>query len=198
MADGGVVSGPALYAMLGAGAGAMLDKKDPLRGAALGGMGGYFGGPMLSSMGAPAAGTGLTAGAGEASLLGVGGTSSGAGLGLKAGADASLLGVGGASAGQGLNAGYLSSLPAAGNGWSLAGGAAAPSMGFDKALQLGGMGNSLMSKNNQPKFQQATPQPMPVFPQGGQSVSFADLSPYQIEHKLTPQQMEQLRRQRGY
>ena len=41
------MSDPVTIAMLGAGAGAMMDKDQPLRGAALGGIGGFAGGSML-------------------------------------------------------------------------------------------------------------------------------------------------------
>jgi len=200
MADGGVVSGPALYAMLGAGAGAMLDKKDPLRGAALGGMGGYFGGPLLAGGAGEAAGTGLTAGAGEGALLGAGGTSSGAGLGLKATTDAAMLGAGpgsGFTGGlSGMASAVPSSLPAAGNSWGLLGGAsAAPGMGFKDAMQMGGMGvNFMKPKQGQPMM--SPPPAMPVYPQQGQSQSFASLSPYGLgSGYIDP---STLRKMRGY
>lgn len=52
---------PMTMALVGAGTGAMMNKDDPLMGAALGGMGGYFLGPMAGKalgMGSGAAGVG--------------------------------------------------------------------------------------------------------------------------------------------
>lgn len=65
---------PVTMAIGGAAAGAMLDKKDPMRGAMLGGISGYIGGPMFGAAAetpaAVAAVTpGLTAGGEQAAML---------------------------------------------------------------------------------------------------------------------------------
>lgn len=70
MADGGVVSVPAMMAMGGALAGGVMDKEQPLRGAALGALGGYTGGAALGAMGGTATGMGAI-GATGAGVTGV-------------------------------------------------------------------------------------------------------------------------------
>ena len=65
MADGGVVSAPVGMAIGGALLGSQMDRKNPMRGAALGGLGGYMAAPMMgagAAAGAGAAGTGVAAG----------------------------------------------------------------------------------------------------------------------------------------
>jgi hypothetical protein len=75
---------PVTMAMGGAAAGALLDKEEPLRGAMLGGIGGYIGGPAFGAAaetpGAIAAVTpGLTAGGEQAAML----AAQNAGLGME-------------------------------------------------------------------------------------------------------------------
>jgi len=102
---------PMTLAMVGAGAGALLDKKDPLRGAALGGMGGWGASalPGLAGAAAGGGGTGLTAGlAGTAMPASM----AGQGFGLTMPAGATLGGAGSglgmAGAAGGLNPALLS------------------------------------------------------------------------------------------
>lgn len=68
------MAGPEL-ALIGAGVGAMLSPRDPLKGAVLGAIGGYAGGSAIGSAGAggAAVGEGLSAGMNTVNLAGVGG-----------------------------------------------------------------------------------------------------------------------------
>lgn len=97
-----------------AAAGALADKKNPLRGAALGAAAGMTGGAALGAMGVGAAGAGAAGAAGAgagaagtgAGLLGTGATQAGMLAAQEAGLGASSLGWGGATTGLqgGINA----------------------------------------------------------------------------------------------
>jgi hypothetical protein len=198
MADGGVISGPLLYSMIGAGAGAALDRKNPLRGLALGATGGYFAAPLLAggalggaggtaataaaegaAGGAAAGGTGAaTYGAATGSTIG--GASLGAGEGASLyGAPAGMgLGSGGASASGGAY-GANSGMTLGSTGVGTAGtGAAAPAGAafnpkYMSALQAA---NGMMQPRQ--RAQMGGAMAPPLNPGAGAGQSFSASSPY--------------------
>jgi len=88
---------PITVALVGAGVGAAMSPKDPLKGALMGGAAGFGGGALLGAGAAGAAGAGLSAGG--ASLAPALGASMGAGgAGVAAGAGTGLTAAGGALA----------------------------------------------------------------------------------------------------
>lgn len=163
----------------GAVIGGMMDKENPLRGAALGGLGGAAAGPMFGAAGsapgmAGSVGSGITGSMGAAGVGGFAGSGTaagaagagmggalGSGVGATAGGMSPLALAGGASplmqAGGGMaalgaeGAGMSGALPALGQaqGGMLAG------MSGDKALSMGGQ---MLMKNEQAK------QGQPVMP----------------------------------
>lgn len=206
MADGGVISGPLLYSMMGAGAGAMLDKKNPLRGAALGGLGGYFApGLIASSVPTQAAAPILNAGAATAA-----GSAAGEGVAL----EALYGGVNPAVAAQ-MSGGAVTSAQAAATraamlgmgptGGGMTGGligapqAAAAGKGLS-ALRMAQMGMQVAGGGGQQRAPMGGgAAPMPQMPQqpGG---SFAQASPYaqaDIPRQMDPMQQFLMRRQMG-
>lgn len=70
---------PVTMAVIGASAGAMMNKKDPLKGALLGAAGGYGGATLMGGMGAAGAGTGATAAGTGTTIAGTGSALTGAG-----------------------------------------------------------------------------------------------------------------------
>lgn len=186
---------PATLAIAGAGAGALLDKKDPLRGAALGGIGGYFGGPALfgeaGAAGATAAGMGpvtqgaagqaLAAGQAAPSMMsafGPGASPLGSGL---AGMDAATLTGVNAPLGSlpmGMDAAALNPLSQAATNAGIV--ASSAGMGLSPSnMQLMGMGGNMLLKGQQPQ-QQSGPMafapPAQLNPNAGGS--FAQSSPF--------------------
>jgi hypothetical protein len=173
MADGGLISMPVGMALGGAVLGGAMDKDNPMRGAALGALGGYAGGGALGAMGAGsgtaagmggALGNGLTAGtAGEAAGMGLGGgLSAGGGTGM-AGAGGLLGGAGSGMAGMGAGISAPTSL------LGMSAGEAAPSLSLaghlDKFANNPEMGEKALSMGGQMlmKDQQAK-QGQPVMP----------------------------------
>lgn len=140
MADGGVLSGPLLYSMIGAGAGAMLNRKKPLQGALMGGLLGAGGGAMVGggALGGTAA-TGATAAADTAPLWG-----SGMGATNAAGATTAI----------GANAAGPAAMNSAIGASSLGGG-----MNTAQALQMANMGRSLAAGQPQRPMMQGAPAP---------------------------------------
>lgn len=164
---------PVTLAIGGAAIGGMLDKKNPLRGAALGGLGGYFGGPLLQGLGAGAApaggavgGTGLTMGAAGAN-------------GLAAPAAPSLMTANAAAPmampplnpmAQGMGA---QGLQTAGAGFGTGSAASMPFSAKDM-IQMGGKMMGQGQQEQRPMAAPAAPMQMPQ----GQQQSFASISPY--------------------
>lgn len=167
MADGGVVSVPAMMAIGGAVAGGAMDEENPLRGAALGALGGYTGGAALGAMGGAAggaagmggaAGSGITGATGAAGLGGAGlanagsagmMSAAGGGMGgaLGGGIGGSTLAQGGLLAGSGLNAagtsGALLGGAGAGMGGAMGGGISTPMSAMNAGFTAGEIAPSL-------------------------------------------------------
>lgn len=168
---------PMAIAALGAGGGALMDKKNPLRGAALGGLGGYFLGPAIAGAGggvAPVV-SGETAAAGGAAGFG--------------GQQAAMLAAQDAGMGGGMMGGLAKGTLAANGGMAMspaqyamlqgqdaafAGGAA----GMPKGMDMARMGMQ-MAGSSRPQPQgggMAAPMPMPQ--QQQPAGSFMASSPY--------------------
>lgn len=153
---------PATMAVGGAAAGAMLDRKNPIRGAALGGMGGYFVGPSLGALGGAV--PGVAAGSEQAAML----AAQNAGLGA---------------------AGDLATAEAAATAIQPS---MVPGLSFGKNMAMGGMGGmgggqnmamqgamGLMKGQQQPQMQRPMPMggmAMPMNPNAGGS--FSQMSPF--------------------
>lgn len=188
---------PVTMAVGGAALGGLLDKKNPLRGAALGGLGGYFAGPALglAGEGASAGAAGMGGGTGllakEGAMAGLAPNLANAptitpsfmgGMGLKgAGAMGGMLapeGLAFAAPGvTGITGGMAGGL---GSGLTAAEGALTPTFGFSRAMgsitdklvnnapQIGMQGLKMMNSGQQPQQQPSAPPPMPALRQFGQ------------------------------
>lgn len=150
MADGGVVSVPAMMAIGGAVAGGAMDEENPLRGAALGAFGGYTGGAALGAMGGAAGGAaGMGGAAGSGISGGLAGSAAGAGAAGAGSGMASLGGIGsgitGSTAAGGAAGGYGGLLGGAGAGLggAMGGGVSMPMSAMNAGFTAGEMAPSL-------------------------------------------------------
>ena len=206
------------YWIAGAAAlGALADKKQPLRGAALGAGAMFTGGAALGAMGAggAAAGAGAAgagaagagaAGAGAAGagggLLGASGTQAGMLAAQEAGLGASSLGWGGATTGmQGAMNGALGSEAGAGVGGLLgdAQGYAKPAM---QAMNAAGQAQQLAGPEEPPPQGGLLQQPMATGPQGLQQLAGQNdqlnQQRQQQDYEQRKKRQEMIARMRGY
>lgn len=162
----------------GAVLGGVLDKENPLRGAALGGAGGYFGGPLFNAApSAPGMAGSLGSGIGASAAQGAGMAGSlGNGLSASQAGGMGLLGAEGGGLAGGQLASNSAMLSASGSPAQIASAAAAADMSKNMQLAMQG-GKMLMGDKRQ---QQQAPMGIapPMMRPNMQPASFISTSPY--------------------